>query len=619
MAAQSIRPLEGKNFCCTGIPAERRKVVAKKIVAMGGFYLADLMTDIRYLIVGRRDSDKFRFVVKNRYDVICLAPDAIDTVYKLWLEGEPKERLDPGLYRLPIFDQMKLCVARIDEKLNRKEFIGPDKCWRNTLHETPFEKNVIQTMLKKNGGEFSDVLSQDLTAVITTETRGKRVEMAREWKIPVVHPIWVHDCVVRGLAIPFIYYNLNPDNDYTKGCNVWSLVVKRNRTNNKVSTAVKRAGSDTVWKLLMISKSSIPNLAPDAEPNVWGDSSEAFSGPTEEEASSDIIPPAPKRRQTSTKSRLFQDLAFAPLGFTNDKKKMLSKVLAANDGRLVTPKDAQTTHVVVPWEDGSQAALALKLLPNELQRRITSGEVKVVSDWFLERSIYNKQLQYDCWSEPLQGMKKLNAEILGRRLRVCISGFTGIELLHVGSLLRKLNFEFEESLTKSRDLLIVNINVFENSNALSKKLLSQTPKEIIKCPYSILVSKLSTTNKIKFAKSNQIPVVSLKFLWEILALSAELSKPYLRFPELSDLRWCVYMPTQPNAITEYTTRMGQAHDLLSESPVKYPSPRKSSSIASGKITGSSGMPISITATPSHHPTSESSGDEGIVYLDEGRS
>lgn len=618
MAAQSVkRPLEGKNFCCTGIPAERRKVVAKKIVAMGGFYLADLMTDIRYMIVGRRDSDKFRFVVKNRYDVICLAPDAIDTLYKLWLEGEPKERLDPGLYRLPIFDQMKLCVARIDEKLDRKAFMGPDKNWRNALHETPFDKSVLQTILRKNGGEFSDVLSQELTAVITTETKGKRVEMAREWKIPVVHPIWVHDCVVRGLAIPFIYYDLNPDNDYTKGCNVWSLVVRKNRSNSKVSTAVKRAGSDTVWKLLMLSKSSTPNLTPDSTSNVWEETNETPLA--EESPVSEVLPPAPKRRNTSANLKLFQNMVFVPLGFFNDKKKMLSKVLAANDGRLTSSNDPQTTHVIVPWEDGSQVALALKLLPSELQQQIASGQVKVVSDWFLERCIYNKQIHYDCWSEPLQGMKKLNTDVLGRRLRVCISGFTGIELLHIESLLRKLDFEFRESLAKSRDLLIVNVNVFENSNALSRELLTQTPREVIKCPYSALVSKLSTTNKIKFAKSNHIPVVSLKFLWEALALSANLNRPYLRFPELDDLRWNVYVPTQSTAMTEYSTRVAQAQDLLSESPVKYPSPRKTSSVASGKITGSSGLPISATATPSTHPASESSGDEGIVYLDEGRS
>ena len=47
-----------------------------------GIHYSDLMTDVNYLIVGDRDTEKYRFCIKYRPDIIFIDADSIFTIHK---------------------------------------------------------------------------------------------------------------------------------------------------------------------------------------------------------------------------------------------------------------------------------------------------------------------------------------------------------------------------------------------------------------------------------------------------------------------------------------------------------------------------------------------------------
>ena len=111
----TFKPLAGLAFCCTGIDAKEKRDVVEKINVLGGIHYYDLMTDVDYLIVGSRSTEKYIFSVKNRSDIRFIGTDAINAIHKHWLDGvdETLENLNIKNYLLPIFNDMTICFSRI--------------------------------------------------------------------------------------------------------------------------------------------------------------------------------------------------------------------------------------------------------------------------------------------------------------------------------------------------------------------------------------------------------------------------------------------------------------------------------------------------------------------------
>lgn len=79
---------------------------------MGAAERPDLTSDVTHLLVGATDSPKYKFVARERNDVIVLKPEWIEAVRQLWMEGEDTDiwALEQQ-YKLPAFFGLTICIT----------------------------------------------------------------------------------------------------------------------------------------------------------------------------------------------------------------------------------------------------------------------------------------------------------------------------------------------------------------------------------------------------------------------------------------------------------------------------------------------------------------------------
>ena len=83
---------------------------------MGAVHKFDLTSDVTHLIVGETDTPKYKFVAKERPDVICLKASFIEAVRRSWLEGGETdvEALEKE-HTLPTFSGLIICVTGFED------------------------------------------------------------------------------------------------------------------------------------------------------------------------------------------------------------------------------------------------------------------------------------------------------------------------------------------------------------------------------------------------------------------------------------------------------------------------------------------------------------------------
>ena len=238
---------------------------------------------------------------------------------------------------------------------------------------------------------------------------------------------------------------------------------------------------------------------------------------------------------------------------------------------MVDPSTKNITHILVPSKTSNQVSLLLEKLPDSTRHKTVQGTVTIVTEWFVERCLFYGKIVLDSWGIPLKSLMTSTIPF-----KVCITGFTGIELLHLEKLINYLNLEYCDTLTSDRDLLVFNINVFKTSLAKnSPKLFEYPSNDVVDCPVyqpgSSSVSVTSSKNKIKAAKQWHIPIVSISYIWEIV-LQAKL-------PNIQDLTWCLYAPgtCKPNSMLDYVkSNIETTPKKRRDQSIKFPSPRRNS-------------------------------------------
>lgn len=582
----TFKPLAGLAFCCTGIDAKEKRDVVEKINVLGGIHYYDLMTDVDYLIVGSRSTEKYIFSVKNRSDIRFIGTDAINAIHKHWLDGvdETLENLNIKNYLLPIFNDMTICFSRIqmtsaqiDHLIHNVNFRPKDD------PEEYYKPKNLYKLFVKHGGSAKESLLKTHKIMVTTDPRGTRYEKAVEWGVKILHPVWIVDSIVRGAAMCPEDYLIteNPNETYEKGCDVWNeiksnedivrqesnLTIRRSESaepEQKKKAAVNKANAD-IWHSIMDHTERHNKLLirdktwdeEDDEDEDEDDDSYTQSRDIDSEGN-DGGPILADKRESSTalESQLFLGFNFLTIGFDSRQFDLLSKTIESFLGEVANdPNDDSITHVVMPSIKGSQYITVLKVLPSELKLRITNGFVKVVTEFFIERCMFYKKIVLDRWGQPMKGL--LSSKKI---FKICITGFTGVELMHIEKLIKALNFEYCESLAEDRDLLILNINLFKPSFIKnSPRLFQYKCKEIVNCPTGGSVSLMSAKNKIDAAKQWNIPVVSVAYLWDIMEQSA--SKSHIVMPDITDLQWCIFAPSnynKPKSLLEYVKNLDKA-------------------------------------------------------------
>ncbi|CAK9439724.1 uncharacterized protein LODBEIA_P38240 [Lodderomyces beijingensis] len=650
-------PFNGLKFCCTGVEARTRKEIMKSIKALGGIQYDDLMTDVQYLIVGNRNTPKYKFCVKKRLDIVFLAEDAVLRIYEKWLMGEEQSSLQLEHYRLPVFSGISACISRTDisrTQLNR--LFGQSSCRGKSVGTTDyFSHENLSKLVTDNGGNAKESLSNDHGCMISSDPRGTRYNKALEWKIPVVHPIWVFDSILRGAALDLADYGLSQDskdnNVYDTGCEVWVEIRAKHAAAAAAAAAVAASSSSSSSQPSLtrprrtlvtpesedLTKGDVPRLSKESNRDMWNSvmdhtnkapqtndannknnnnnnnsnnnnlwDEESASDNEEDEIVKENHPEEMAKKNTS-----FLGFNFLLVGFNSRESDLLKAGIEGFSGEITRDeRDCLISHIIIPARNGSQASTLLKKLPSDVKSRITNGDIKVVTEFFIERCIYYKKVILDSWGQPIKGLIPST-----RKFQVCTSGFTGIELLHVEKLIRFINFEYCETLSSQRDLLILNVNLFKDTFAKNlPKLYDYKHNDVLNCPVyqsgQSSVSSLSAKNKIDASKKWSIPIVSIAFLWEMLEISKY--KPTLMMPDISNPRWCVYFPinySRPKSLLEYIKSMSGNHKSTNSEAlphgggagdneeVRLPSPRKLTPRKKyGRIVGRS--PQSMKLAPS---------------------
>ena len=101
--------------------------IAAMASQMGAIHKYDLTSDVTHLIVGDTDTPKYKFVAKERPDVLCLLPSFVEAVRNKWLEGgDAQVEVLQVDHKLPTFTGLRICVTGFEDcTLNALTIQGP--------------------------------------------------------------------------------------------------------------------------------------------------------------------------------------------------------------------------------------------------------------------------------------------------------------------------------------------------------------------------------------------------------------------------------------------------------------------------------------------------------------
>lgn len=485
------------------------------------------MSDVNILIVGDRNTEKFKFSVKNRYDIRFIKAESIIKIHSIWLNNE--DQSDPNLlkienYLLPIFENFTICLSRV---VNDKSHPNED-----------FSKQNLVNIIKENGGAVSDSLTTTSSCVITNEKSGKRYDMAKKWQIPIIHPLWIIHSLKRKASLDFDYYNIELVKDYSKigekSCLVWDELLKP-RTRKKIvldehedqEPILKK--DPKIWNSIMQVaniKSNKPHQKVETSWDEEDEEEQVVTNPVKLEITKSMSK-IPELDSTKSKispivtSNLFKDLTFQIELFDSLKKSTLSKVIESHSGEIV--EDLNPSFLIIPSD------FPLENLPSPLQ----SKKDLLVTEWFIERCLHYKSIKSDHWGKPFY-YSRINSPL---DLNISITGFQGIELLHLTKIISLLQFNLHESLNNDRDLLILNIDLLNLDH--QHHLFQRFPSLFNSQKHDIhRTNTNSTKKKIKFAKQKNIPILTITYLFTIFQIG--------KIPNINQRDWCVYCPKFAN-------------------------------------------------------------------------
>lgn len=528
-----MKPFHGITFCPTGINDENlSRSISKKIIKLGGLYSKDLTRQVNVLICGSsKDTNKYKFAVRYRYDIVFIGLKAIDVFYQRWLSGDDMK------------DSLSLLKARYSDQPLTNYYIFIGRVQGHSVEE--LEKIChSQNCYKCNSTHFvKDVQSKNehcRVIFIADSLKGTRVEAAQQQGLPIVHYKWLLDCHKRNATLEYDPHYLvsriaseTPFEEIGLGsCECWNKLAPVTACEAKAAnvnplTKFKSQG-DKIWEKAMskaIEKSK---------------SDETYELNANPLLVTENVVNAP----------VFQNCSFQiSQKFPDDHYKILQRVIEQNGGASSESGD----YVLIP-------------------SNIPYGEIAaqesntVVTEFFIERCLHYKKLisPPDTWSKPflmtdnlllkpskhlLHSPNSTNSSI--RPLQVAITGFHGVELLHLTKILRMMEpmgIRFTDFLNKSTDLLIINLSslpsIPENHPLWQNKYGDLfNSREVTNLSSNNQVLRNSMKRKVEFVKqSHSIPVVTPSFLFEIFSKSSNLSVKSKETVFLNNINWCIICP-----------------------------------------------------------------------------
>lgn len=456
--------------------------------AMGASNKLDLTGEVTHLVIGDIQSAKYKYVARERPDIVVLSPTWIDAVRDAWMGGGDVdvEGLEKK-HRCPAFMGLKICITGFPDLADRDRISG---------------------MIESEGAQYHGDLTKQVTHLLVADAGSAKYRAAKEWGLHTVSRKWLHESMRRGMALDPVYYDPTiPEQEQGKGAyrkesESRTSLGKRVRdegpstssTNGNGKRKLRRHASkrlvdhsQDMWQDISAADTSI--VAP-SETDQWtaGDEDSqhdlrrSISRPQVRKSMDAVqtpaITPAPKPEG------LFSGWRIVMQGFEKEKTNRLTQYLLPNGAQVVkrledlesNEDDEQHSKrcILVPHSQPSQHMHISKSLPGTV----------TATEWWVERCIHYKRIidpGQDVLSQPLWDL-----DILGfSKLTVSTTGFTGVDYRQV---------------------------------AEAVKLAGATYQEQLQPTISVLVCGSPTVKREKayYASKHNIPVVTAEWLWTCL-------------------------------------------------------------------------------------------------------
>lgn len=521
------KPFQGITFCPTAISEDVSCGISKKIHRLGGTYSKDLTKLVNVLIVGNIQTPKYKFVVENRFDIIFVDSEIINTIYDLWLSGDDitmsdhvnylkikgiKERMLKVMYdrfHLPIFKSFFIFIGRIEcRETNVKDI--------EHLININYPLKCISTHFIRDS-----VSSSNSTIFITDLDQGARFIAAKKDNIPIIHPKWVIDCTRRNAVLDLSEYLLENVKDQSwdeigrNSCKCWEKIgqiinIKDEVINDdfqpKISSKFNSNGNK-IWENFM----------------------------SKEVKTVSELKVKPKLEKQEEDIKLFKNTIFYLYQFDKKHSNILKHVIMKNGGECYI-----FTEINFPEDN----CIFLCHSTYPVENLPTSRTW--VTEFYIERCLhYKKLLPFDEWSRPFFTYFQIDPSM---GLNVHITGFQGVELLHITKILQYLlpiGIQFNEILNEDTNILIVNLsqlNSIPENHTLRKNKYADMFYPLIE---SNQIFRNAMKRKIQFVnEKHPIPLISPGFLIELCYRAWRMKKQNNEYDSiyLNDKNWCVSSP-----------------------------------------------------------------------------
>jgi DNA replication regulator DPB11 len=234
---------------------------------MGAMHSIHLTSDVTHLLVGDTNSDKYKFVARERNDVLAMNPEWIEAVRHSWTQGEDMdvEALEKK-YRLATLHGLKICITGFSDR----ELAGVfDWVWSlaNKCAAVPF-RAYMQKTTEENGAEYRKDLTKTVSHLIARDSSGEKYKFATQWHIKVVSVKWFTDSIERGMILDENKYHplISPEE---QGLGAWnrSLPTQREPSRRDSTTTKENPMNPRPRKLRRIASTKLV----DQNESIWGD------------------------------------------------------------------------------------------------------------------------------------------------------------------------------------------------------------------------------------------------------------------------------------------------------------------------------------------------------------
>ncbi|KAL2865129.1 BRCT domain protein [Aspergillus lucknowensis] len=459
-ASNKELPLAGVVLCFTSVLPELRTEMTSIAIQMGADHSYDLTSNVTHLLVGEIQTPKYKFVARERTDVAVLRPEWIEAVRQSWIQGGDTDiRALEDQYKFPTFSGLTICITGFE-----------DIAFRNSIGDTA----------RCHGADFRRDLTKTVTHLIARSAEGEKYKFATQWKVKVVTLKWFTESLERGMVLEeALYHPLLPPEK--QGAGAWN---RSPPTAPEKSPETENSSNPRPRKLRRIASTKLG----DQNENIWGDivgigfqTAEPKPSREERKAAFERKPregavvqiaksfasEATSDMQSQSREKLrepivnyrngFLDNCFFLIhGFSSKQTNVLRQHLSFNGAQLVDslsefsrpeiPKRGDGLYIIVPYNTPRSGIPSTDDL---------AFECEVVTDMWLERCLEAKALvspeshlaNSPIPSFPINGLSGM---------KICSTGFSRIDLLHLSKLVKLVGATYNEYLTPTASVLICN-------------------------------------------------------------------------------------------------------------------------------------------------------------------